>query len=177
MTHPTQIARVHYKGRVLSIFDAADQTPLYTVNFPSKGFKMSLTHAHDPASPETPFAVASFSVSTRVELIINNRLVPLCHEKIFNRTYYFKGVQGETLSWKAEDLLGGNFKLVRVDGSVVAKFKNKLFSARELGDFEFWGVTDEERDNIVTSGLAMLAMVQSGWLGTMILTGHDIDGP
>lgn len=56
--------------------------------------------------------------------------------------------------------------------NVKARFRNKVFSSTELGSFEVVGKCDEEeRDLIVGSGLAVLAMVQSTLLAVLILSG------
>lgn len=78
-------------------------------------------------------------------------------------------------------MLSGDWKLVGVDSGsesrVRARFRNKVFSSSELGTFEIMGwkeiVQEEERDLIVVSGLAVLAMVQSTVLAALMLTGGE----
>jgi len=68
--------------------------------------------------------------------------------------------------------LSGDWKLLGANGDVRARFRNKVFSSSELGSFEIVDVKGEkERDLIVMSGLATLAMVQSTLLAALIVTG------
>ncbi len=57
-------------------------------------------------------------------------------------------------------------------GAVKARFRNKVFSSSELGTFEIMGC-EEERDLVVVSGLAMLVMVQSTVLASLVLAGGE----
>jgi len=60
------------------------------------------------------------------------------------------------------------------NGDVKARFRNKMFSSSELGTFEVMGCEGEdERDLIVVSGLAVLAMVQSTLLAALVLAGGE----
>jgi hypothetical protein len=194
MAPSIQILHVHYQGKKLSILDSDDITPLYNVHIPANGMKMSLSHSAplDGSSPppysptlqgtSKPIATATFSaLSTLVTLNIHSRQLSLQREKTFNRNYIFTNANGEALRWENEGMLSGDWKLVDVDngsgGGVRARFRNKVFSSSELGTFEVMGwkerVQEEERDMIVVSGLAVLAMVQSTVLAALVLTGGE----
>ena len=98
----------------------------------------------------------------------------LQREKTFNRSYIFTDAHGTALRWENEGMLSGDWKLVDVKNNAVkARFRNKVFSSSELGTFEIMGCEQEERDLVVVSGLAVLAMVQSTVLAAMVLTGGE----
>lgn len=181
-----QIIHVHYKGKTLSLLDSDDTTPLYTVQIPTKGLKMSLSHVEStapspppyeakPHEANKPFATATFSaLSTLVTLTIHSRHIQRQREKTFNRTYVFTTPEGEALRWENDGVLSGDWKLLDANNGVRARFRNKVFSSSELGSFEVVDVKgEEERDLIVMSGLAMLAMVQSTLLAALVLTGGE----
>jgi hypothetical protein len=187
MAPSIQILHVHYQGKKLSILDSDDTTPIYSVDIPAKGMKMFLSHgvSFDSSSPppyelatrETskPFASAKFgALSTLVSLTVHSRHIALQREKTFNRNYIFASAKGEALRWENDGMLSGDWKLVGAADAVKARFRNKVFSSSELGTFELMGVAeDEERDLVVMSGLAVLAMVQSTLLAALVLTGGE----
>jgi hypothetical protein len=187
MALPIQIIHVHYQGKILSLLDSDDITPLYTVHIPKEGFKISLSHAQPllPSSPppysstpqeaNKPFATAIFpALSTLVTLVVHSRQIQLQREKTFNRTYLFTSAEGEALRWESDGMLSGDWKLVDGNNSVWARFRNKMFSTTELGSFEIVGKKGEgERDLIIVSGLAVLAMVQSTLLAALVATGGE----
>lgn len=71
-------------------------------------------------------------------------------------------------------MLSDDWKLVDGNNAVKARFRNKVFSTSELGGFEIVGSKgEEERDLIVLSGLAVLAMVQSTLLAASVVTGGE----
>lgn len=67
--------------------------------------------------------------------------------------------------------MSGDFKLVSDMGQVVAWFRNKVFSTTELGRFEIMAGMDGREVEVLLTGLAMLAMVQSGKFGLMVIAG------
>lgn len=75
------------------------------------------------------------------------------------------------MHWEAEDIMSGDFKLVDGRGEVCAWFRNKVFSTSELGRFEIMSGMEEGEIEVLITGLAMLAMVQSGKLGLMLIGG------
>lgn len=67
--------------------------------------------------------------------------------------------------------MSGDFKLVDGKGEVYAWFRNKVFSTTELGRFEIMEGMEGRQVEVLVTGLAMLAMVQSGKFGLMIIAG------
>jgi hypothetical protein len=184
MVPSIQILHVHYLGKQLSILDSDDSTPVYAVQIPSKGLKMSLSRRgpldnsspppYEPTSPgnSKSFATATFgALSTAVTLTIHSRQISLQREKTFTRKYIFTSATGAALRWENDGMLSGDWKLVDVNSAVKARFRNKVFSSSELGTFEIMGMKEEERDLVVMSGLVVLAMVQSTLLAALVLTG------
>jgi hypothetical protein len=193
-----QILRVHYQGKTLFILDSDDTTSLYTVHIPTRGLKMSLSHGGSvPHTSPPPYSLASqentkhslappkkapnFSQqqhspapSTLVTLTVHSRQIALQRENTFNRNYIFTSANREALRWESDGMLSGDWKLVGANNVVRARLRNKVFSTSELGSFEILGVKDEEeRDLIVTSGLAVLVIVQSTLLAALVLTGGE----
>jgi len=175
MALPVRMIRIHYQGSILSLLDSDDHTPIYTVKVCSKLPQMSLFPASQSLSNSKPLATASFSaLSTEVTLNIDGRSIPFLREKTFTRSYTFCSCTGDMLFWRADGTLTGDFKLVDKKDTVVARFHNKVFSTTEVGSFEVIGeVSEMEKREIVISGLAMLAMVQSSTLALMVLAGGD----
>ena len=173
MALPIQMIHVHYQGYTLSLLDSDDHTPIYAVKIPPKAMQMSITHSYKSPYIEKPFAVASFgALSTEVKLNLYGRIIPLRRDQTFTRTYTFTEPKGETLFWKSDGILSGDFKLVDKSEIVLARFRNKVFSTTEVGSFEILGMREEEeRDMIIITGLSMLAMVQSTQLGLMVIAG------
>ena len=61
--------------------------------------------------------------------------------------------------------------LVDSRGTVISRFRNKVFSSDEVGSFELVGELEEKvKDEVIISGLAVLTMVQS-----LNLAGMDLD--
>ncbi|KAN0091908.1 hypothetical protein V8E51_017755 [Hyaloscypha variabilis] len=187
MAPSIQILHVHYRGKKFSILDSDDSTPIYTVQIPSQGMKLSLspsiswTHkpysptSQEPSKPTKPIATATFAaLSTSVAVTIHSLQLTLQREKTFNRSYIFTNANGTALRWENDGMLSGDWKLVDVKSNAVqARFRNKVFSSSELGTFEVMGCEEEERDLVVVSGLAVLVMVQSTVLAALVLAGGE----
>jgi hypothetical protein len=182
MTLAIQMIRVHYKGSTLSLLDSDDTTQLYFAKVSSKEMKMSIFRTsrdylgekvHEDFKESDPSATASFSAfNTEVLLNIHGRPVKLWREKKLTRTYNFSDINGNAMFWKADGALTGDFKLVDEKGGVIARFHNKVFSTTEVGTFEIIGPRQEQESvEIIISGLAVLAMVQSSLLALMLVTG------
>jgi hypothetical protein len=121
-------------------------------------------------------AIASFrALSTEVQLAINNQAKLLRREGGLSRTYIFDSCAGNTtLFWKADGAISGDWKCVNKKGEVLVQFTNKWLSAKDVESFEVVGdIGDAEGllDELVLSGLAALAMVQSTLLAKMVLVG------
>lgn len=181
MTLPIQIIHIHYQGKLLILRDSDDKTPLYTVKVCRKTPQMTMTRSapgvqDTTISPEKhkhdDFAIctASFKgLKVNVDLTVRGRRILLNRQSLMSTTYDFDSVvKGSKLFWEADGALSGDFRLVDERGCVVARFRNKLFSNTEVGALEMVGVTEVLREEIVISGLAMLAMVQSMNLCQMV---------
>ncbi|KAH7351263.1 hypothetical protein BKA65DRAFT_255213 [Rhexocercosporidium sp. MPI-PUGE-AT-0058] len=180
MVLPNQILHVYYKDNALAVLDSDDKTCLYTVKCLPLAFEVF------PSSPtsQTPLASSSFSIlTTNVKLLLHSRAILLHREKTFTRSYTYtspgpsdngytdeKAVE-QKLYWEAEDIMSGDFKLVGGKGQVVAWFRNKVFSTTVLGRFEIMAGMEGRELEVLLTGLAMLAMVQSGKFGLMVIAG------
>ncbi|PVH89124.1 hypothetical protein DL98DRAFT_508251 [Cadophora sp. DSE1049] len=176
---PAQILHVYYEGLTLSVLDSDDKTSLYTVKCLPFAFQIL------PSAPTTdsPIASSSFSIlTTNVKLLLHSRAILLYREKTFTRSYTYispgasneygdeKAVE-QKMHWEAEDIMSGDFKLVDPKGEVCAWFRNKVFSTAELGRFEIMKGLEGREVEVLLTGLAMLAIVQSGKFGLMVIGG------
>ncbi|KAK0103909.1 hypothetical protein ONS96_005017 [Cadophora gregata f. sp. sojae] len=177
---PAQILHVYYKGLALSVLDSDDRTSLYTVKCLPLAFQIL------PSTPNNgvPIASSSFSIlTTNVKLLLHSRSILLYREKMFTRSYTYvspgasnneyadEKVLEQKMHWEAEDIMSGDFKLVDQRGEVCAWFRNKVFSTTELGRFEIMRGMEGREVEVLLTGLAMLAMVQSGKFGLMVIGG------
>ncbi|KAI9041125.1 uncharacterized protein KD926_007395 [Aspergillus affinis] len=184
MPVPIQIIHIHYRGKLLNLLDSDNQTPLYRVKVGSHSPQMELfrvEHNHLPSESQgTPFSTSSVLpictatfkiVSLQVKLKVRGQEVQLERESLLTRTYNFhSSVANVDLTWTADGALTGDYQLSVAHGGVVARFRNRLFSNQEVGTFELVGdIEDRFLDEIVISGLAMLAMVQSLNLAGMLI--------
>ncbi|KAJ5601064.1 hypothetical protein N7510_010598 [Penicillium lagena] len=179
---PIQMIHIHYRGKFLSLLDSDDATPLYTVKVCRETPQMELVRMNRSAaaqntSPQIPEpCTASFNyLSLNVSLSIRGIQVRLKRHGTFSRTYAFESTAspGTTMLWEADGALTGDFKLSdQFTGRVVARFRNRLFSTSEVGSLEMIGEVEEVlQEEIVISCLAVLVMVQSLNLATMVLVG------
>ncbi|KAH8433327.1 uncharacterized protein LDX57_010963 [Aspergillus melleus] len=190
MPVPIQIIHIHYRGKFLNLLDSDNQTPLYRVKVGSHLPQMELfrvEHGHLPSGPRAvpfptpsalPICTAAFkAVSLQVKLKVRGQEVRLERESLLTRTYNFHSPAANVdLTWTADGVLTGDYQLSVAHGGVIARFRNRLFSNQEVGTFELVGdIEDRFRDEIVISGLAMLAMVQSLNLAGMVLVGGSIN--
>ncbi|KAG4427537.1 hypothetical protein IFR05_016980 [Cadophora sp. M221] len=183
MVLPAQVLHVYYKGYTLSVLDSDDKTCIYNVKWPHLAFEIF------PSGPTTqpPIASSSFSIlTTKVKLLLHSREILLYREKTFTRSYTYMSpgpsstgsefghdkAVGQKMKWEAEEILSGDFKLVNEAGQVAAWFRNKTFSTTELGRFEIMAGMEGREVEVLLTGLAMLAMVQSGQLGLMVIAGR-----
>lgn len=178
---PARILHVYYKGLTLSVLDSDDKTALYTVSCRPLAFQI-FPSVPNPNSP--PVASSSFHfVTTNVNLLLHNQEILLYREKTFTRSHTYispgacsneygseKAVE-QKMHWEAEDIMSGDFKLVNPKGEVCAWFRNKVFSTIELGRFEIMKGMEGREVEVLLTGLAMLAMVQSGKFGLMVIGG------
>lgn len=99
--------------------------------------------------------------------------VPFTRDQIFSTKYTFASpfFDSAILTWKADGALSGNYMLTDdAKGTVLARFRNKLFSFTEVGTLETTEDFESDfKDEIVISALAMLVMVQSLQLGMMVI--------
>ncbi|CAL5872944.1 uncharacterized protein PFLUO_LOCUS7213 [Penicillium psychrofluorescens] len=173
---------IHYRGKFLSLLGSDGTTPLYTVKVCRETPQMELVRMNGSAaarstSPQMPeLCTASFkNLSLNVALSIRGIQVHLKRQGTFSRAYVFESTAspGTTLLWEADGALTGDFKLSdQFTGRVVARFRNRLFSTSEVGSLEIIGEVEEVlQDEVVISCLAVLVMVQSLNLATMVLVG------
>lgn len=175
---------IHYCGKFLSLLDSDDSTPLYTVRVCREMPQLQLVRRQDIHVPndedstthQPDLCTASFKrLSMEVTLSIHGHRVLLRRPDIFSRTYGFesRSLPGITLQWEADGALTGDFKIVDThDRHVICRFHNKVFSVAEVGSFEMIGTLSEElKEEIVISGLAVLVMVQSLTLAGMVAMG------
>ncbi|KAJ5807800.1 hypothetical protein N7474_009069 [Penicillium riverlandense] len=179
---PIQMIHIHYRGRFLSLLDSDDTTQLYIVKVCRETPQMELVRTNSSAAPQNTgclipeLCTASFNhLSLNVSLNIRGIQVRLKRHGTFSRTYVFESTAspGTTLLWEADGALTGDFKLSdQFTGRVVARFRNKLFSTSEVGSLEMIGDLEEVlQEEVVISCLAVLVMVQSLNLATMVLVG------
>ncbi|KAH7399817.1 hypothetical protein BKA64DRAFT_465750 [Cadophora sp. MPI-SDFR-AT-0126] len=180
MVLPAQVIHVYYKGLSLTVLDSDDKTPLYTV----KCLPLAFQILPSALTTDSPVASSSFSIlTTNVKLLLHSRAILLYREKTFTRSYTYisagassneygdeKTVE-QKMHWEAEDIMSGDFKLIDQLGGVCAWFRNKVFSTTELGRFEIMRGMEGRELEVLLTGLAMLAMVQSGKFGLMIIGG------
>ncbi|KAL5364930.1 hypothetical protein BJX96DRAFT_188197 [Aspergillus floccosus] len=184
MSVPIQMIHIHYRGKRLSLLDSDDTTPLYTVTVCRHTPQMQLVRLPRDSNPnaggdtdnERGICTAAFEkLSMNVTLSIYDQPVMLRRLDIFSRTYAFESttLAGTALHWEADGALTGDFKLVNQQNcQVLARFHNKVFSVTEVGSFEMVGLLPERlNEEIVISGLAVLVMVQSLNLASMVLMG------
>lgn len=190
MALPIRMIHIHYRGKFLHLLDSDDQTPLYRVKVGPHSPQMELFPvdlARTPSYPRAssaattaalPICTAAFkAVSLQVMLTIHGRAVRLERESLLTRAYHFHSPYANVeLTWKADGALTGDYQLIASHGAMVARFHNRLFSNQEVGTLELVGeLEDRLRDEIVISGLAMLAMVQSLNLAGMVLVGGSVN--
>jgi hypothetical protein len=135
------------------------------------------------------FKITSLDVMLRIR---EQRNIELKRQKVLSTRYSFvspalsvggaSGLVGEggpvVLTWETDsgDNTVGNFRLVREgDSKVLVKFRNEAFSNARVGTFEVLdGAMDQlVKDEVVISGLAMLAMNQSFHLAGMVMFGRS----
>lgn len=175
---------VHYRSNSLLLLDSDDITPLYTVQIGRETPQMQMVslceeHAQVPSDNDGSarrLSTALFKMlSTDVQLSIRGKPALMQRSNLFSRSYCFRSValDGEYLLWEADGALSGDFKLVhRQNGRVLARFRNKVFSAVEVGSFEMVGELSERfKEEILITGLSVLVMVQSLNLAGMVLMG------
>ncbi|KAJ5380346.1 uncharacterized protein N7496_002774 [Penicillium cataractarum] len=180
-----QMIHIHYRGKFLSLLDSDDSTPLYTVKVCREMPQVQLMRRQnsDVSSNEdhtdslSGLCTSSFKkLSMEVTLSIRGHRVLLRRPDILSRTYRFEGLSmpDTVLQWEADGALTGDFKLVNTcDCQVLCRFHNKVFSVAEVGSFEMIGMLSEElKEEIVISGLAVLVMLQSLNLAGMVLMGN-----
>ncbi|OTA56770.1 hypothetical protein K449DRAFT_468067 [Hypoxylon sp. EC38] len=194
MSFSVQMIHVHYHGRYLKLLDSDDETPLYSVRVSRESPQMAMVrvmkptllgkhgktepavyHAPNGSTKDVNACTAAFrALSLGVTMRIRGKEVRLERSSALSRTYNFLSAGAETrLTWEADGALSGDFRLVeRAQHSVLARFRNKLFSNAEVGTFEVVGnVSELLREEILISGLSVLVMVQSLNLATMVLFG------
>lgn len=184
MAVAVQMIHIHYHGKFLSLLDSDDSTLLYTVKVCRETPQIQVVrrqagdipHGEDSTAHQPGLCTASFKkLSMEVTLSIRGHRVLLRRPDIFSRTYGFesRSLPGTMLRWEADGALTGDFKLVNMrDDRVLCRFHNKVFSVAEVGSFEMIGVLSEDlKEEVVTSGLAVLVMVQSLNLAGMVLMG------
>jgi hypothetical protein len=185
MSVTIQMIHIHYRGKFLSLLDSDNSTPLYTVKVCHETLQIQLVRRQNSNVPndvdnttnQSSLCTASFKkLSMEVTLSIHGHRILLQRSDIFSHTYGFESVSlpGTVLQWEADGALTGDFKLVNThDRSVLSRFHNKVFSVVEVGSFEMIGALSLElKEEIVTSGLAVLVMVQSLNLAGMVLMGN-----
>ncbi|PLB47406.1 hypothetical protein P170DRAFT_428583 [Aspergillus steynii IBT 23096] len=185
MPVPIQMIHIHYRGKFLDLLDSDNHTPLYRVKVGTHSPQMQMfgvdhtcTSSNVLNSDALPVCTAAFkAVSLQVKLKVHGQEVKLERESLLTRTYnFYSSVAGAQLSWQSDGALTGDYQLIAPHGGVVARFRNRLFSNREVGTFELVGdLEDGLRDEVVISGLAMLAMVQSLNLAGMVLVGGGVN--
>ncbi|KAL2071150.1 hypothetical protein VTL71DRAFT_12385 [Oculimacula yallundae] len=182
MVLPVQVLHVYYKGMALSVLDSDEKTCIYTIKCLPLAFEISPSIS--PSTTASPVASSSFSIlTTNVKLLLHSRAILLHREKLFTRSYTYtspgpardeyddeKAIE-QKMHWEAEDLMSGDFKLMNESGQVFAWFRNKVFSTTELGRFEIMRDMEGREVEVLLTGLAMLAMVQSGKFGLMVIGG------
>ncbi|OTA92915.1 hypothetical protein M434DRAFT_386511 [Hypoxylon sp. CO27-5] len=177
MSFSVQMIHVHYHGRYLKLLDSDDETPLYSPTLLGKHGETepAVYHAPNGSTKDVNACTAAFrALSLGVTMRIRGKEVRLERSSALSRTYNFLSAGAETrLTWEADGALSGDFRLVeRAQHSVLARFRNKLFSNAEVGTFEVVGnVSELLREEILISGLSVLVMVQSLNLATMVLFG------
>lgn len=176
MAVAVQMIHIHYHGKFLSLLDSDDSTLLYTVKVCRETPQIQVVRRQASTAHQPGLCTASFKkLSMDVTLSIHGHRVLLRRPDIFSRTYGFEScsLPGTMLRWEADGALTGDFKLVNMrDDRVLCRFHNKVFSVAEVGSFEMIGVLSEDlKDEVVTSGLAVLVMVQSLNLAGMVLMG------
>ncbi|KAJ5966557.1 hypothetical protein N7481_013271 [Penicillium waksmanii] len=184
MSTGNQMIHVHYRSNSLLLLDSDDITPLYTVQIGRETPQMQLVSLFEQQG-EAPndnngntrrLSTALFKMlSTDVKLSIRGKPALMQRSNLFSRSYCFRSValDGESLFWEADGALSGDFKLVhRQNGRVLTRFRNKVFSAVEVGSFEMVGELSESlKEEILITGLSVLVMVQSLNLAGMVLMG------
>lgn len=177
---------IHYSGKYLNLLDSDDRTPLYRLKVWPRTPQMEMVRASGddspqpsatPSAPQTICTAAFKNFSLQVKLNVHGQEVQLRRESPLTRTYNFNSSVARTaLTWEADGALTGDYRLIDPCGSVVARFRNKLLSSHEVGSFEIVGECGERfKDEIVISGLAVLAMVQSLSLATMVVVGGSLN--
>lgn len=187
MSIPIQMIHIHYNGKYLNLLDSDDRSPLYRVKVWPHSPQMEMVRSSNETNPPNytsgtpnppaPICTAAFKTfSLQVKLRVHSHEVLLQREGTLTRTYNFTSsvFPHATLTWSADGALTGDYKLADEarGGGLIARFRNKVFSCQEVGSFELVGELDEAfRDEVVISGLAVLAMVQSLNLAGMVLLG------
>lgn len=174
--HPSEKINITYQGRSVILRDAFNGTPLYSVRVCHEAPQMLMTRLGEGERNASEICSATFhGKNLDVGLIVHGRGIRLQRHTDYHTTYFFRSVdRGSKLIWEGESALSGGFTLADENGEALARYHSKAFSRREVGVFEIMGgsVSEQLKGEIVISGLAMLAMVQSHGLSEMVLTGE-----
>jgi hypothetical protein len=187
MSKPAQTINIIYSSKSLNLVDCHTLEHLYKVKVDRHAPQVEMRRLQDTQSQtddtllenNLPWAnrvcTATFKLtSLQVRLSIHEHEdVPFTRDQIFSTKYTFASpfFESAILTWKADGALSGNYMLTDdAKGTVLARFRNKLFSVTEVGTLEITEDFEANfKDEIVISALAMLVMVQSLQLGVMVI--------
>ncbi|PLN76727.1 hypothetical protein BDW42DRAFT_15557 [Aspergillus taichungensis] len=171
---PIQMIHVHYQEKYLNLLDSDDHTPLYRVRVSREVPQMQMVHLQPSSGEMARRSSASFKMTSfEVTLAIDGTKIRLERHSLWSRTYRFQSRETQSmLMWESDGAVTGDFQLVDPGSQVLCRFRNKLFSTSEVGSFEIVGeMSDALKEEILISGLAVLAMVQSLSLAAMVTIG------
>lgn len=187
MSKPAQTINIIYSSKSLNLVDCHTLEPLYKVKVDRHVPQLEMRRLQTTRSSaddtllenNTPWTnrvcTATFKLTSfQVRLSIRKHEdVPFTRDQIFSTKYTFASpfFDSTILTWKADGALSGNYMLIDdAKGTVLARFRNKLFSVTEVGMLEITEDFEANfKDEIIISALAMLVMVQSLQLGMMVI--------
>ncbi|KAH8697903.1 hypothetical protein BGW36DRAFT_427843 [Talaromyces proteolyticus] len=188
MSRPFQTINIIYSTKSLNLVDFYTLEPLYKVKVdrhvpqiesrrvqagPDSYNDEALLDDHRPWKDNV--CTATFKLtSLNVCLSIHEHTdIEFKRDHILSSQYTFSSpfLNSTTLMWKADGVFSGNFLLTDdTKGTVLARFRNRLFSNTEVGTLEIVDeIAPDLKDEVVISGLAMLVMLQSLNLSVMIM--------
>ena len=181
---PARTININDKGSNYVLLDSDDTTPLYHVHWNNVTLPhMTVTYANPDAS-NSPIGTANFiprrtggfAVADHVELSLSGRLTAMTKDKPsdpasssgflskwLHSTFstdkrFFQTSQG-LMCWKGGVAASGFLELLDGAGNTVATYKNTAYDGRRMGKIEIYAepLTQEELDEIVVSGVAMIS--------------------
>lgn len=158
-----RLLHVNYEGWTQSravILDSDKETVLYRVNLKtcwkllSSGPYLTISTADTNCIVGT---VTFHTLSSKIDLIIQNQATKLSKARFFTNTHGFKSSAG-FLKWKFDGMLScGNMLCVDEKEQLFARFQTGGWSLKKAGRFELSpGLGDMIMDEVIVSGIAMV---------------------